>query len=133
MRGASVADGVRGAVLAVYWGLLFTATHLPKIPEALEPGVSDKWMHTAAYGGLAFLLALVWTNWKGGGGHLRWNQAAKVLAVCAVYGVVDEVLQGFVSRQPDVRDWVADIGGSVLGLAVFGVVTVCWRFCKAVG
>lgn len=118
---------LRWGILAVYWGLLFVATHIPKIPENLEPGVSDKWMHYAAYGGLAFLLAFSVSHAKGGSGRLTWRLAGCVMIICAVYGVVDELLQGLVSRQPDLRDWVADVLGSATGTLLYGLLAACWR------
>lgn len=128
-QGATWGGPLRWGILAVYWGLLFVATHIPKIPDGLEPGVGDKWMHTIAYAGLAVLLAFAVACARDGSGRLTLKLAGGLWLTCALYGIVDEVLQGFVSRQPDIRDWGADLLGSAAGVVIYGGLASVWLWC----
>ena len=111
-------------VLGCYWLALVIGTHLPNPPHAiLSLGTSDKWLHLAAYLGLSFLLNLY--------GSLRrrwtWRQGLAVVALLALFGVLDEVTQIPVGRECDVFDWAADVAGSIGGVALFLVVSPLWR------
>ncbi len=107
-------------ILAVYWIVLFTATHLPgKVIRHGGMTVNDKVAHFAAYALLAFFAVWVlpWAlkapRWYGG-----W-----VLVILAIYGAVDEWLQQYVpNRQADLLDWLADVSGAAAGILVFYVV-----------
>jgi VanZ family protein len=107
-----------GGLLAAYWTALCIGTHIPKIPEPLEVGGSDKFLHYGAYAGLAFLLAAWWT----GAGRLSLGTATVLLAICLGYGVLDEQAQDFVGRDCDLWDWVADAIGTLTGLALYALV-----------
>jgi len=105
------------AGLIFYWPLIFIATHIPKVPEWVsETQMSDKTLHFLSYLGL---ISLVWftispyekVNW-------RRSKVWIILAVMVWYGAVDEWLQGFVGRQPEVMDFYADLGAVTLGLLV---------------
>lgn len=97
-----------------YWAALFVSTHLPKarIPSGIPGG--DKTVHLAAYAGLGFLTAL----WVALGRRMTLRTLFAVLAVLAVYGAVDEWLQQFVNRTPDLGDWLADCAGAAAGVVV---------------
>jgi VanZ family protein len=102
-------------LLAAYWLLLVTATHIPKVPEPLEFRTSDKVQHLVAYATLAVLAAVTWSlAWPFG-----WRQALVLLALIAAHGVLDEVTQPIVGRTADVLDWFADVTGAALGLSGF--------------
>lgn len=101
--------------LVVYWVALFAATHIPRIPAALQMPGSDKWQHFAAYGGLAFLLSIR----QFGGKPLSWKTAAQILGILIVYGALDELSQIPVGRDAEWYDWLADIIGASGGIAVF--------------
>jgi VanZ family protein len=45
-----------------------------------------------------------------------------VWGVIAVYGAVDELTQPWAGRFCDLNDWLADIGGGAIGLALAWVV-----------
>lgn len=100
------------ATLAGYWILLGVATHTPlRMAKRIEHG--DKLVHAAAYGGLAFCLFVVLAMFR----RIRISSYAIVWGVVALYGVVDEVLQGYVPyRTPDVKDWIADMIGATASL-----------------
>jgi VanZ family protein len=106
-----------GGLLAVYWLALCIGTHIPKIPEPLEVGGSDKFMHYGAYAGLAFLLAAWWTS----AGRLSLGTAVILMAICLGYGILDEQAQDLVGRDCDFWDWGADAVGTLTGLAVYAL------------
>ena len=100
-------------ILIVYWCLMFAGTHMPKVPDALEQ-VSDKTLHFLAYCGLYVLLVIDAVARRRVSGKLLIGFAA----LCAVYGIVDELLQIPVGRSADVRDWLADMRGVLTGIVV---------------
>lgn len=110
-----------GPVLAVYWLICFTATHLP---QAALPPVSfgDKTEHFIAYGLLAGLMYL-WIIHRFPKARPAW---LIVLLVAMAYGAVDELTQPIVTRYADWRDWIADSIGAALGLAV--AMIAVWLF-----
>ena len=106
------------ACLVVYWLLLFTATHLPQVPQELEPGFSDKWQHGLAYG----LLAILLTFTLAARGRFHAGTALKSAFVLAWYAAIDEWLQITVGRQCDLFDWYADIAGVIVGLTAASLI-----------
>jgi len=106
------AKGVRITLLA-YWGLMFLGTHLPKVPVPLEK-VSDKTLHFLAYFGLMLLLTLDSVSRQ----RLTFLRLCGLLMLCAVYGIVDEILQIPAGRSADVRDWLADMRGVTLAASI---------------
>jgi len=112
------------AILAVYWIVLFTLTHVPGSAINGSLSVSDKVLHFSAYAVLAFFA--VWVlPWAIQRPHFRglW-----VFLLLAVYGAVDELLQNFVPhRQADVLDWLADIAGAAVGIAIYYLLRRIYR------
>lgn len=106
-----------GWTTLAYWGVLFVATHIPLPPLPASGMGSDKVAHVAAFAGLGFLCAL----WLALAGRLTSGRTLLLLAVLAVYGAVDEWLQQFVGRFTDFDDWIADVSGAVIGIAVVWV------------
>lgn len=105
--------------LTAYWLLMFTATHVPKIPRELEPKISDKWQHYVAYAGLGVLLAAWWSLRR----RLAWGAAFGLLAVAALYGAFDEITQPLFGRDAELLDWRADVIGAATGLALYAIVS----------
>lgn len=106
--------------LAVYWPLVFTLTHIPVPDIARESGMRSTHMHTMAYFVLTLLLWWAVSPYQ----RVRWKQRKvwQVMAIIAVYGALDEYLQGFVGRTPAVRDFIANLigmGGAMVLLSVF--------------
>lgn len=108
-------------ILIFYWLGIFAATHIPIPDWTGKMGVSDKTMHFVAYMMLALLL---WfgtsfekkADWK----KLRpWLLSAVVL----LYGLVDELLQHFMNRSVDPRDFAADALGLAAAMAIVTVMT----------
>lgn len=109
-------------VLVTYWLIIALGTHVPT-GELHAPGRSDLALHFTAYAGLAFLLA-----WSVMRRRPTLAKTVAVVAVCVVYGGLDEVTQSFVpTRHADVGDWVADCLGTLVGMAgYFGT----WRLVR---
>ena len=102
-------------VLVVYWSAMFVATHIPDIPKGVSFRYADKIAHAGAYAILAWLAAMVLRI-------ARWPVAricVTVFAACAIYGAIDEWLQGFTQRTTSLHDWFADLVGAALGLIAF--------------
>lgn len=104
-------------------GLAGAAVGLSLLAPGMNPRVfagSDKVVHAVvvATDVALFLFAAVWRPGRGLG---RFPRAASwiVLAALTLGGLI-EILQGSVFRgDPELRDWVADVAGAVLGLLVW--------------
>jgi VanZ family protein len=104
----------KALLLTIFWLSVFIATHLPKVPRAIGK-VSDKTLHFAAFAILGYLL-----TWVLFSRHREFVRLATlVLAIIAIYGAVDELLQIPVGRRCDFWDWVADMIGAAVGLGLF--------------
>lgn len=104
-------------LLAVYWLLLFTGTHIP-LPHMPGGSGNDKIAHFVGY----FLLSLLLCAFMAARGPLAWTHFAGVAMVLAGYGIIDELLQIPVpGRSADLYDWYADCLGVAAGVAMFGV------------
>lgn len=104
------------AGLSIYWPLLFIATHIPIHDLGRRTGMSDKTMHWLAYLGLVFFIWLAVSPYE----KVNWKKAKVwvILAVIVWYGAVDEWLQSYVGRGAEVGDFLADMCGVMLGLAI---------------
>ena len=114
-----------GLCLAVYWIGAFALTHMPlenesKVVSSWQIPHADKIVHMGVYTGLAFLMS-VWFGVRRGVSGAIWV-ALVVSLVLAGYAAFDEITQGSVGRDPDVKDWFADMAGINLGL--FGFFTL---------
>ena len=102
----------------VYMAVIFYFSSEPNPLPELTKHVTDWILHAVEYAGLAVLLcrALI-------GEGLGWLLSV-VLALTAtsVYGASDEWHQAFVPlRSSEVRDWMADTIGGVIGGAIYSV------------
>lgn len=98
---------------------MFFGTHLPRIPRSLAEQ-SDKLLHFVAYGGLAVLLL----GWRASRRVPTLQTVVMLWVLIAVYGLFDETTQPLVGRHCDFWDWIADIIGSAIGLAITWPVTL---------
>ncbi len=107
------------AGLAVYWSLLFIATHIPVNDLGQQSGMSDKTMYWLAYLGLVFFVWLAVSPYE----KVNWRKAKVwvILAAIVGYGVIDEWLQGYVGRGTEVKDFLADMIGTLVGLGLLSV------------
>ena len=88
--------------LAIYWPTLFIVSHIPIPTVVRKAGVSDKGLHFLAYLILVFLLWFVLNPHR----KVRWPRAGVwwVFLALVAYGVVDELLQGYLGRSCDIGD-----------------------------
>ena len=107
--------------LVFYWPAFFILAHIPVPGLVRKAGVSDKSLHFLAYLILVFLLWFAVSGDK----KVNWRRAGVwwVFFVVIGYGVIDELLQGVVGRNCDVRDMVANLAGTLTGLILFSVFT----------
>ncbi|MFC1783512.1 VanZ family protein, partial [Planctomycetota bacterium] len=101
-------------VLFIYWPLVFTSTHIPRLPQLRIYG-HDVTLHITAY---LILTLLYWLARYGrerpGFGSFK---VYGVILLMAIYGAVDEITQKLVNRHSDFYDWLSDMGGCVLAIA----------------
>jgi hypothetical protein len=108
-------------ILAVYWPLLFVLAHIP-IPQVVyEAQVSDKSLHFLAYMILVFLL------WSAFCPETRVTPRKKafwwVIITVICYSAADEVLQSYVGRMCDFRDFLANLAGASTAMLLMSVCT----------
>ncbi len=105
-------------VAAVYWLAMFVATHLPiRTTPVGDPYSLDKLQHLTAFATLAALL----NSLAAAIGFRSWNHSAAIVCFIAVYAMVDESTQ-VSPRQPEVLDWLADVAGACLGIAIYSLI-----------
>ena len=107
--------------LSLYWPTIFILAHIP-IPQLVyKAQVSDKTLHLIAYLILVFLLWFAVSPDR----KVNWGKAAVwwVLLITAGYGGVDELLQPWVGRSCDIRDFLANLAGVTGGLILFSFLT----------
>lgn len=110
---------LRAWILVVaYLVLIFGVSSIPQASLSHTCiRVSDKVAHAAEYAGFGLLLMFALR------GSIRraprWTLMLGVVVLGAAVGVLDEVYQLTVpGREGDILDWLADIFGVVLGIAV---------------
>jgi VanZ family protein len=103
----------------IYMAVIFhLSSESDPLPQ-LTAHVWDKFLHAAEYGGLAVLVcrALI-------GERVTWIRAVLLaIVISSAYGATDEWHQSFVpSRNSDVRDWLTDNIGAMLGAGGYAAV-----------
>ena len=113
--------------LVLYWIVLFTATTLPgnQLPDL---HLSDKIEHFSAFFILAVMLnlALIFQRKS----FIIFKYAALVTIIITLsYGAVDELHQLFIpGRSADIRDWLADSTGVILGVFILNLVKSLYNY-----
>ena len=108
-------------VLAVYWPLLFTSTHLPRLPD-LQIFGRDVTLHFVAY------LILTLLFWLAKYGKQRPGITSVpfywTLLLMSVYAAIDEFTQNFafIGRNGDPIDWCSDVAGALTALVLLAVI-----------
>lgn len=131
---------IRQVLLRIVFGLyflaLFAATHLP-VPVVLVSVVSlfDLLIHCAAFFVLT-VLAILTFYWRfkpqfrgcsDGFGLVPTRVPSFILPILLIaYAALDEYLQQFVNRYPDMRDWLADTVGILLAWGILRVCAARW-------
>lgn len=93
------------------WSLvILSLTSIPNLQVSVPKG-SDKWAHFVVYAVLGVLVARA--------AEVIPRRVALLAAVVlgvSLFGAIDEWHQGFIpGRSPDVRDWMADSAGGLVG------------------
>lgn len=123
----------RQLVLVYLMGML-VATHMPLPELPVEPPTwrlvpFDKLAHFSIYAGfallVAFLLALRNPERSTHIG-LRVRGYIGLWLGIALWAAIDEMTQPWTGRSLDLRDWMADVLGATVGLAVFTAIRV-WQ------
>ena len=114
------------AATAAYVCVLVYATHHPRPQELVGEGPgtpSDKALHLWAYSVLGLLSAATLAAGR------PWTiRAAAALTVgLFAFGAADEITQPLFGRYADVRDWIADCGGSVAGVLAIAAMLAAAR------
>ena len=94
--------------MAVIFGVSSLANPFPQVTAR----VSDRILHVVEYAGLAVLLVRAFRRESA-----PWGTAiVTAIVLTSLYGASDEYHQAFVpGRVSDVRDWIADSIGGVVG------------------
>jgi len=103
--------------LLLYWPTIFVLAHIPIPRFVYRAHVSDKAIHFVVYLILVFLLWFIVSPTK----KVNWRKAAIwcVLVVMLAYAIADEVLQGYVGRNCDVADLIANMAAVLVGALLF--------------
>lgn len=104
----------KGALL-VWTLLVLTATHWPNPNIDLDPLGGDKTVHFVAYGIWGALAVRGWAR--------SFRQAAGAASLGGMLAALDEVTQPFFGRHADTADWMADLLGLLIGVAM----ALWWR------
>ncbi|MGH8526358.1 MAG: VanZ family protein [Gammaproteobacteria bacterium] len=98
-------------MMAIGWSVVMVAvSDWPRRPDVVNE--SDKLVHIAAYGVLAFLVARAVNDYR----RNRWQLWLAVLVGCVSFAGLDEFHQSFISyRSADIADWLADCIGVLIG------------------
>ena len=103
--------------VGVYCALIFALSSVSTVP-ALPIRVGDKVAHALLYAGFGFLVTRALAG--GPGRQVTPRAALAALAICAAYGLSDEIHQLFVPRRMfDLTDLAADVAGGGLGAAAW--------------
>jgi len=106
-------------ITAVYWCMMFVLTHLPPrhVPQIR---MSDKLEHLLAFmmlGGLLYLCLK----------PLVRKPLLIVAGIGAAYGAFDEWTQPLVGRSCELKDWVSDVSGIILGAGCIAIALTLTR------
>ena len=99
-------------VLLAYWTLMFALTHWPGLDDLVTVPQwiphADKYVHFGMYAGwmVTWWWVLAGRRWPVNRQAFTW-----ALAGGAAYAIFDELTQIIVSRDCEVGDWLADVGG----------------------
>jgi len=100
-------------ILAVYWLLVFTSTHIPRSYQEKIKG-HDITLHLLAY---LILTLLYWlTRYHKTRPNGREFKLYGTIILIAAYAAVDELSQILVQRNCSFNDWLSDMAGCALAL-----------------
>ncbi len=96
-------------------------------PDFLDPLLSDKTIHVAIFLGPGFFWALAL------GDRVRSRAAVWLLLALALWGAADEGSQHLLAREGELGDWVANVSGATLGIALGAAVWTAARRIRPLG
>jgi VanZ family protein len=102
------------------------------LPKAWFPHM-DKFVHAGEYGLLAVLLfrAMTWPQYTGFRKERLLRLSLWIMAIASLYALSDEIHQIFVpGRSAGFGDWVADVTGALLAIAI--LLRLAWPPQKAI-
>ncbi len=105
---------LRTMIWVFFFAFAFTATHTP-VDKPAKPIINDKLLH---YAGFTFLSALTIWRLRAGRRKVSLPMATAWLAALMIYGAFDELTQPYFHRSCEFFDWLADLGGSVVGISL---------------
>ena len=117
MNKKSVISFISKAVSFLFAVLIFAFSSIPYAQAPFEFRFGDKLAHLLLY--LLFSVPLFFSFYTSV--KVFWQKYAYLFALVigTVYGLLDELHQGFVpGRQKDVFDFLADLAGTLLGLFI---------------
>ena len=95
------------------WIGAWVVTHTPE-GDLPHPDWGDSALHGVGY---AVLAGALWsTLWAYG--LPGWRRAVWTLLAMLVYAAADEITQPFSGRTASLSDWAADVGGTLVSLAI---------------
>ncbi len=105
-------------VPVVLWiGVILTATSVPSVPAPRTTG-ADKLGHFLLY----FVLGVLTMRALWGSAPIG-RTVAGTIAALAIFAAADEWHQRFIPRRSaEVADWIADISGASLGVAICAMI-----------
>jgi UDP-2,3-diacylglucosamine pyrophosphatase LpxH len=106
---------------------------LSALPWGIQlPHPQDYAAHAVEFATLALALELAWRGNRGGTPVYRRHLI--IFGLLALFGAADEIHQAFVpGRGGDVVDWLADLAGTFLGLALTSLPVVLTRRVSGMG
>lgn len=114
---------VRRTVLMVYWLAMYISTHWPDISRYRPAtGWPIPFFGVVMHVGVYFLWTVLWCWFLAGIGKLTGRRMVLLFVGGTAYAAFDEWTQYFVDRSPDPDDFVVDLLGIALGLALSGLI-----------
>lgn len=87
-------------------------------------GIMNNTVREYAHGTIFFILIILLCNAFSKSGLQGWKLYAFAFAFCAIFACLDELHQTFVQgRGAEVKDFLMDCTGALIGLALYGIIT----------
>jgi VanZ family protein len=118
-----IKPSVRRTVLMAYWLAMFISTHWPDISRYRPAtGWPIPYFGVVMHVGVYLIWTVLWCWFLAGIGKLTARGMVLLFVGGMGYAGFDEWTQSFVDRSPDPDDFVVDVLGIALGLALSGLI-----------
>lgn len=112
--------GLLTVMYGAYWAVLTYLLLAPKLPRTPIPMDRRGLIaHVTTFTLLGLGCGIVH---RARGGLLNWRWAGIWLAIFAAYATATELIQPYVGRHRDLADWLADMGGVIVGMGVLRLI-----------